>query len=226
MEEGKAWCTSGATITWCEGRWAWRLGRWTRAARGCLVHHAEEFRLYKQQVVADFLKSASNSLTFVFLLEKLIHCTWNKIQKIKWHTIRYVSSLLSSLRDPPRGLFPGANTFTISWVSFLRNCINIQANANNVFFFFINGILVIYCCRENYSQTQWLTHFLSLFLWVTGIWEQLRWVVLAQGLSWSCTQDLSEDWGQLKLDLGWRRPQNEWSEREKEEDTLRIPLFW
>lgn len=83
------------------------------------------------------------------------------------------------------------------------------------FFFFINGILVIYCCRENYPQTQWLTHFLSLFLWVTGIWEQLRWVVLARGLSWNCTQDLSEDWGQLKLDLGWKRPQNKWSERKK-----------
>ena len=93
-------------------------------------------------------------------------------------------------------------------------------------FFFINGILVTYCCRGNYSQTQWLTHFLSLFLWVTGIWEQLRWVVLARGLSWSCIQDLSEDWGQLKLDLGWRRPQNEWSERQKEEDTLCTPLFW
>ena len=33
----------------------WEDGQGLR--RGCLVHHAEEFRLYKQQIVADFLKS-------------------------------------------------------------------------------------------------------------------------------------------------------------------------
>ena len=151
-------------------RWAWKDG----LHRGCLVHHAEEFWLYKQQIVVAFLKKCLKFFDFRFLFGKVntLHMKQNSKDKMMYNQIYVLPALIpqgSSQRSLPRG------RHFYHFLSILSEKLHIYKQMPAMYFFFINGILVIYCCRENYSPAQWLTHFLSLFLWVTGIWEQLRW---------------------------------------------------
>lgn len=72
--------------------------------------------------------------------------------------------------------------------------------------------LVIYLCIANHAQNLVVwdnKYLLSHSSYVSGIWKQLSWVVLAQSPSWGCSQDVSwgaviraPDWGSVPFPDG------------------------
>lgn len=73
-------------------------------------------------------------------------------------------------------------------------------------------VLIIYCCIINYLQTWWLInnkHLLRHSVCGSGTQAQRSWVVLAQGLSSSGSQDTSwgcshlKAWSKLSSPLSW-----------------------
>ena len=107
-------------------RWAWKDG----LHRRCLVHHAEEFWLYKQQIVVDFLKKCLKFFDFRFLFGKVntLHMKQNSKDKMTYNQIYVLPALI------PQGSSQGQTLLPFLEYPFWEIAY-IQANANNVFFF-------------------------------------------------------------------------------------------
>lgn len=100
---GAFWVPQTISVTGGES-WAWKDG----LHRGCLVHHAEEFWLYKQQIVVDFFKKCLKFFDFRFLFGKVntLHMKQNSKDKMTYNQIYVLPARIpqgSSQRSLPRG---------------------------------------------------------------------------------------------------------------------------